>query len=525
MIKDNLHVGKDAREKLISGIRKCADAIGSTMGTGGSNLLIEAIEHPGHMTTNDGATGLAAIRLSDPIEEMGRKILLEAVSRANKANGDGSSTTAMLTAAILEEGMKLLEGNSPMEIKRSLEACIPLIEESINKQKREITVKEVGAVAAISAEDEQIGETIQKIYEEIGKDGIIHWDISKTAEDSYTIGKGITIEGAGFYSPYMCDADQNGNNTNQIRLSSPTVLITKQKISSASDFEKIGGYLNSKEIKDLVVFCDEVDPLVMPDLVKTRMMRGFRFVLVKMPTLWKDWWYEDLAKASGATVIDPVLGLSLKNVSEENLGRFDNILVTKGDTYIDGIKDISAHLKTLEEEGSDEGKIRTARLNSKTARYFVGAHSDSALSYRRLKVEDAISAAWHALQNGVVAGGGVALMNMTKRRWIYERTPGVGAQILLNALRAPYLKILENAGGIKESTIPFEDPTNLLGYDTRTKEVVNMFEAHITDPANIVLNATKNAISVAASVLTANTVVTLPREEDERGAMPNGVVI
>jgi chaperonin GroEL len=186
---DNLYTGKEARDGIIKGIKRCASAVGGTMGTSGYNAIIQAIEQPGHFATNDGATILESIRFADPLEEMGRKILLEAVKRANKQSGDGSSTTTVLCAAIIEEGLKQLDKASPLEIKRSLESCIPLIEESINKQKREITVNEVGQVASISAEDEKIGAMIQEIYQQIGKDGIIHWDISKTFEDNYTIGK------------------------------------------------------------------------------------------------------------------------------------------------------------------------------------------------------------------------------------------------------------------------------------------------------------------------------------------------
>ena len=163
-MKDNLVTGADARNKLIAGVRKVADAVKVTMGTGGSNAIIEAIESPGHLLTNDGWTIANSIVLADPLEDMGRKILLEAINRANKQSGDGSSTTCVLTAAILEEGLKHLDGASPMDIKRALEACVPLIEDAIAKQKRDITVDEVGKVASISAEDESIGAMLQDIY-------------------------------------------------------------------------------------------------------------------------------------------------------------------------------------------------------------------------------------------------------------------------------------------------------------------------------------------------------------------------
>lgn len=523
MRNDNLHT-ENVREKLLAGIKKVSNAVGGTMGTGGSNAIIEAIESPGHLMTNDGYSIANSIMLSDPIEEMGRKILLESINRANKASGDGSSTTAVLTAAIIEEGMLHLKETNPMDIKRSLEACIPTIEASIVEQKVDIGVEEVDKVATISSEDPDIGRLIGDIYKEIGKDGIIYWDISKTVKDTYTIGTGITVEGAGYISPYMCDATEAGQNTNQVRIKNASILIVKQKITSAADFNAIGASLFAKDVKDLVVFCEEYDPLIVPDLVKTRMVRGFRFILVKMPIIWRDHWYADLALASGAKVIDPSVGIPLKDLNESHLGKVGNIVITKDDTFVDGIADVSAHIMALEADGDENSLIRAARLKTKTARYFVGAQSDSALSYRRLKVEDAISASWQALHGGIVAGGGVALCNSSRK--LPDTT---GGKILLNALKAPAKQICTNAGVlVSEGIIPLVEVQEVgakmlypirdnLGFDTRTKKGVDMFDAGIVDPANVVLNAVKNAISVAATVLTAQTVVTLPREEVSQG--------
>jgi chaperonin GroEL len=515
---DNLYTGSEVQEKLIAGIRKVAKAVGSTMGTGGSNAIIEAIEYPGHLQTNDGFSIANAIRLADPIEEMGRRLLVEAINRANKQSGDGSSTTCVLTAAIIEEGLKHLTESSVMDIKRSLEACIPLIEASIEAQKRIITVDEVGAVATISAEDAEIGARIQEIYQQIGKDGLIYWDISKTAEDSYTVGTGITIEGAGYLSAYMCDASESGQNTNQVRLKDAHLLLTKQKISSANDLAGIGAELNTHQIKDLVVFCDDIDPLVVPDLIKTRMVRGFRFVIVKMPILWRDWWFEDLAKASGATVVDPAAGFPLKNLNKSHLGTVGNIIIDKDDTFVDGIKDLTDHIAALNADPDDNNKLRASRLNVHTARYFVGAHSDSALSYRRLKVEDAISASWQALNGGIVAGGGVSLLQASK-----TIPDSVGGKILAVALTIPMAQVIHNGG----SDYVTSDGvfTGNVGLNTKTRQVVDMFDAGIVDPANIVLNAAKNAISVAATVLTATTVVTFPKVDENPLSQRNSVVL
>lgn len=514
-MKDNLYVDDAAREKLMNGVKRIAHAVGGTMGTAGSNAIIEAMESPGHLMTNDGATILDSIVFADPIEDMGRKILREAVSRANKASGDGSSTACVLTAAILEEGSKA-EGHK-MDIKRSLEECLPAIEASIKAQTKYL-IDENGAldytaleqVATISAEDPAIGQHIAEIYTKIGKTGIIHWDISKTAEDSYAIGSGITVEGAGWLSPYMCDADTTGQSTGQIRIKNPSILITKQKISSANDLGDIAQALNGKEIKDLVVFADDIDPLVVPDLIKTRMMRGFRIVIVKMPVLWKGEWFEDLSIATGAVIVDAAAGLPLKSANLASLGSCANIVITKGETFLDGLADMTKHIADLDSVGDDDSKLRASRLNTKTARYFVGAQSDSALSYRRLKVEDAISAAYQALNGGIVAGGGVALRNVALE--LAENPDNVGAKILKKALLAPMRQIMTNAGCDEESYMGGEI-TPVVGFDTKTGKGVNMFEAGIVDPAPIVLNAIKNAISVAASILTAQTVILLPREE------------
>ena len=488
-MKDTLHTGQEARERLQRGIKKCAEAVGATMGTGGSNALIEAIESPGHLPTNDGATILSSMVLADPIEEMGRKILLEAVSRANKQSGDGSSTTTVLTDAIVEEGMKHLGEMTPMQMKRELEACIPLIEEELKKMSRPITVDEVGQVASISAEDPEIGARLQEIYQKIGVDGIVYWDISKTAEDHYTIGTGITIADAGYYTPYMCDVAESGQSAQRISIKNPQILVTKQKITSVLDFEDIASTLNSRSIKDLVVFCDEVDPLVIPDLVKTRMIQGFRIILVKMPVVWKDQWYQDLALASGAKVVDPAAGFPMSSLTENDLGTFGHITVRKDETLIDGIKDMSSHIQALKDEDTDDSNYRAARLETKTARYYVGAYSESALSYRRLKVEDAISASWQALHGGIVVGGGIALVNVATK---------LDNVILREALLQPYERICKNLH--------------------RVFTQVDMENQNVNDPMQVVINAGKNAVSVAATVLTASTVITLPRQEEPESA-------
>lgn len=509
-MKDNIYSGQEALDKLMNGVRKVSNAVGITMGTSGSNSLVECIERPGHFSTNDGFTIANALKLADPVEEIGRKVLVEAINRANKNSGDGSSTTCVLTSAILEGGIKHLHEASPMEIKRSLEACLPLIEESLNKQKKEISVDEVGQVATISAEDEGIGKMIQEIYQKIGKDGVISWDISKSAEDSYSIGTGLTINDATYASPYMGDQVSDTEFSTTANLTDPPVLLCRQKITTGADFGGLFASLYEKGIKEIAIFCDEIEIPAIVHLILTQQKRGFRSVVIKMPIIFRDEWWEDLRIASGGKIIDLASGIHIQDVKEEHLGKFGHIKITREDTYIDGINDMSAHIAKLQEDGSDEALNRAARLNLKTARYFVGAHSESALAYRRLKVEDAINASSCALKNGVVAGGGIALANVA-----YLGEDSVGRAILNDALLAPLKSIIINTGANYENVI--DDLTNQLsptvGFDTKTKKLVDMFEAGIVDPTDVVLNAIKNAIGVAASILTTGTIITLPREE------------
>jgi chaperonin GroEL len=359
-------------------------------------------------------------------------------------------------------------------------------------------------VATISAEDATIGKMIAEIYEKIGVGGIIHWDISKTFEDHYTLGKGITMEQAGLASPYFADMDEKtGQFSNALRWKNAKILITKQKITTAAEFEQLFVGLNASGQKEVVIFCEDYEPTVVPQLVQTRIVQGFKTALVKMPTIFKDHWYADLAATTGATVIDPAAGITFKTMKAEHLGHVANIVIDKENTYLDGTKDVTEHVKSLEADGSDDSMLRVARLNTKTARYYVGATSDSALSYRRLKVEDALHSAYYAIKDGVVPGGGVSLRNCADA--LGDKT--VGEAILAKALLVPEETIARN-GGMKE----YLGKEDNMGLDTRTGEYVNMFDSGIVDTTSVVMNAVRNAVSVAASVLTCGVIIQFPKQ-------------
>ncbi len=329
MIKeDNVYSGEDTLKRLMAGVNKVYSAVAPTLGAAGSNGILEDFAQPGHIITNDGISIAERIVLADPVENIGRNILLEAISRANKQSGDGSTTTCVLTQKILEEGYKVRDKVTPQELKRSLEECLPIIEAAIKDQTKEITVDEVGQVAAISAEDEKIGALIQEVYQKIGKDGILYPDISKSYEDYYTIGQGVKIDGAGVASPYMCDVDEKSMQPQPAAsIKNPKIIVTRQKITNArNDLEAIFGKLARENIKEVVIFADEWEPTVLPDLVQTRFNKSaFRAILIKMPVIWKDQWQEDVAKLTGATIIDPQ-GITFKTMKMEHLGTCENLI-------------------------------------------------------------------------------------------------------------------------------------------------------------------------------------------------------
>jgi chaperonin GroEL len=528
MIKENLHFGEEARTKLMQGVSKVARAVGVTLGTGGSNSLIECIPSPGSFPTNDGYQIANSIRLEDTLEEMGRKILIEAINRANKASGDGSSTTCVLTAAILEEGMKHIGETSPMQIKRELEACFPIIEKSLDDQTQEITVDSVASVASISAEDESIGNMIQEIYQKIGKEGLISWEASKTPEDWYSLGQGLKIDGATYVSPYMCDM-QGQNFKYEATLENPLILLARKKIRSQADLENLVMTLINQQRKELVIFVDEVEPLMIQSFVLARAPQtlGMRILVIKMPVILNDEWWVDLAYATGATVIDEGSGIKLKKIQLEHLGTCGKIKVDQEATYLDGIKDFTKlaaisgqengavfdYIKSLQEDGSDDALRRIARLNTKTAIYHVGAHTEGALKERIDKVEDAINSANVALQAGIVVGGGISFLNAAK-----ELLDTVGGGILKEALQKPTLQIMENAGAIHgDNTL--SDLTGTVGFNSKTGHMEDLMAAGIVNAKSVDLNAIKNAIGVAASILTIGTIVTLPRETENLSGM------
>lgn len=477
--RDNLH--KDARKKLAKGISKIADALKVSYGSAGSNSIIEEDMYPYHRVSNDGKRIAQAIRLADPIENMGANIAKETADKSDQISGDGRKTSVILLDAIVQEGMK--SDATPMEIKRSLTECLPIILDSIDGQTREITVDDVPTIAQIAGESEELGRLYGEIYSEIGKDGVVELDNSNLPETFYEIIDGVRLLGCGFQYPYMAPDGK------RVTYKDPYVLITRQKIANISQLNPILEAITKEGKNELVIFCDDIDVSVSQALGYIHMQGVekdgghliFKTLVIKAPTLWKDWLFDDFAKITGATVIDPTQGTTLKSFRQSYFGTCEKLISTKAETIVLGTKDISAHVQSLEQENTEDAKLRISRLKTKTAILKLGANTESELSHLQGKALDARNASYLALNGGVVKGGGVALHTAS------ELLPDtVGGIILKEALKAPKQTIMGNLG-IKR---------------------IDDFGDDVLDPATVVKNSLTNAISVASTVLSTENVIT-----------------
>lgn len=505
----------NALQGISEGVKACSDIVGKTMGAKGTNVIIEKDEYPGSITTNDGATIIEHLAFSDPLHKRGHSFVKEVTDRSNKNAGDGSTTTVILLNAILEGGIK--SGVNTLDIKESLDACLPLIEQSIDEQTKQITVDDVEPVARIAGESDELASILKGIYGAIGKDGIIHLEGSNTFDTSYATIDGVRFSGTGYLSPFMVhdeDAKKRGVKETKAVYENPLVLVTKAKITHQNDINPLLAKMNQAGKKDLVIFTDDMDSGVARMLVALHTSGVMNILIIKAPVLWKQYVFEDFAKITGSTIIEDASGINFKNWTLNHLGTCGRIVVDKEETVVTGISDISDHIRELKEiaesgnDANNDSARRLSWLQTKTAILKLGAKSESELSYKRLKCEDAISAVRHALHSGIVPGGGITLLNASHRM----NADTVGAMILEKALKVPFYQILENAGIVPGS----KGISGSQGVDVKTGEIVDMLEAGIVDSATVCKNAVRNAIGVASTILTATAFIGIPPKSSEQ---------
>lgn len=505
------NIKENALHGISNGIDIAARIVGKTMGAKGRNIILEEEFEPYKSVTNDGATIVDRMEFSDPLEKMGLSFLKEVVARSNANSGDGSTTTCVLLDAILKEGIKT--GVSTLEIKESLDSLLPVIMQHIDDQTKQITEEEVEQVATIAGESAEIGKLLSGIYKRIGKDGIINLEHSGTYDTNYVFIEGVRFSNTGYLSPYMVyeeDKRKNEEKETKAVYHNPTILVTKRKITHINDINPLLEAMQKQGKKDLVIFTDDMDSGVASLLVKAHQDRIINVLIIKAPVIWKDLVFDDFAKITGATIVEDSTGINFKNLEMKHLGTCGKITVDKEETTVIGTADISDHINELKEIGDESSLRRLSWLQTKTAILKLGANSETELSYKRLKVEDAIHSSQSALQNGIVAGGGVCLLNVSA---LMPHT--IGGNILRVAFEAPARQIRANAGAPVCNYL--YSGKDVGGFNAATgEEIGNMFEAGIVDSAKVVKQAVRNALGIASTVLTCSDMLAIPPKSQEQ---------
>lgn len=526
-----LKFSEDARQAMLRGVDKLANAVKVTIGPKGRNVVLDK-EFTAPLITNDGVTIAKEIELEDPYENMGAKLVQEVANKTNEIAGDGTTTATVLAQAMIQEGLKnMTSGANPVGIRQGIDKAVAVAIESLHNISQKVENKEeIAQVGAISAADEEVGRYISEAMEKVGNDGVISIEESNGFNTELEVVEGMQFD-RGYQSPYMVtDSDKM-----IAELERPYILITDKKISSFQDILPLLEQIVQSN-RPILIVADEVEGDALTNLVLNRMRGTFTAVAVKAPGFGdrRKAMLEDLAIVTGAQVITDDLGLELKEATLDMLGTANKVEVTKDNTtVVDGDGDTAnidarvGQLKAqIEETDSDFDREklqeRLAKLAGGVAVIKVGAASETELKERKLRIEDALNSTRAAVEEGIVAGGGTALMNIFKDVQAIEAEgdEATGVNIVLKALQAPVRQIAENAG--LEGSVIVERMKNAepgIGYNAATDEWVNMLEAGIVDPTKVTRSALQHAASVAAMFLTTEAVVAnIP--EDKGNDMP-----
>ncbi|QLK86449.1 chaperonin GroEL [Staphylococcus sp. 17KM0847] len=529
-----LKFSEDARQAMLRGVDQLANAVKVTIGPKGRNVVLDK-EFSAPLITNDGVTIAKEIELEDPYENMGAKLVQEVANKTNEIAGDGTTTATVLAQAIIQEGLKnVTSGANPVGIRQGIDKAVAVAVQALHDISQKVENKEeIAQVGAISAADEEVGRYISEAMEKVGNDGVISIEESNGFNTELDVVEGMQFD-RGYQSPYMVtDSDKM-----IAELENPYILITDKKITSFQDILPLLEQVVQSN-RPILIVADEVEGDALTNLVLNRMRGTFTAVAVKAPGFGdrRKAMLEDLAILTGAQVITEDLGLELKETSIDMLGTASKVEVTKDNTtVVDGNGDptnIDARVNQLKaqieetESDFDREKLqeRLAKLAGGVAVIKVGAASETELKERKLRIEDALNSTRAAVEEGIVAGGGTALMNVFKEVEAIEATGDIetGVNIVLKALQAPVRQIAENAG--LEGSVIVEQMKNAepgVGYNAATDEWVNMLEAGIVDPTKVTRSALQHAASVAAMFLTTEAVVASLPEEKGNDVPPMG---
>lgn len=509
----------DARSAMVRGVDILADTVKVTLGPKGRNVVLEK-SFGSPLITNDGVTIAKEIELEDHFENMGAKLVSEVASKTNDIAGDGTTTATVLTQAIVREGIKnVTAGANPIGIRRGIETAVATAVESLKNNAIPVANKEaIAQVAAVSSRSEKVGEYISEAMEKVGKDGVITIEESRGMETELEVVEGMQFD-RGYLSQYMVTDSEKM----VADLENPYILITDKKISNIQEIlPLLESILQSN--RPLLIIADDVDGEALPTLVLNKIRGTFNVVAVKAPGFGdrRKAMLEDIAILTGGTVITEDLGLELKDATIEALGQAARVTVDKDSTVIvegagnpEAISHRVAVIKsqietTTSEFDREKLQERLAKLSGGVAVIKVGAATETELKEMKLRIEDALNATRAAVEEGIVAGGGTALVNVIPAVADLELTgdEATGRNIVLRALEEPVRQIAHNAGF--EGSIVIDRLKNAelgTGFNAATGEWINMIEEGIIDPVKVSRSALQNAASVASLILTTEAVV------------------
>ncbi len=523
---------ENARHSLLKGVDKLADTVKTTLGPKGRNVVLEK-SYGAPDITNDGVTIAKSIELENHFENMGAKLVSEAAQKTNDIAGDGTTTATVLTQAIVREGMKnVTAGANPVGIRRGIETATKAAVDELHKISHKVSTKdEIAQVASVSSASTEVGNLIADAMEKVGHDGVITIEESKGIDTELSVVEGMQFD-RGYLSQYMV----TDNDKMEADLDNPYILITDKKISNIQDILPLLQEI-VQQGKSLLIIADDVDGEALPTLVLNKIRGTFNVVAVKAPGFGdrRKAMLEDIAILTGGTVISSDLGLELKDTKIDQLGKAGKVTVTKDSTTIvegAGSKEAIAERvdqikKQIADTTSDFDREklqeRLAKLAGGVAVIKVGAATETELKERKYRIEDALNATRAAVEEGYVAGGGTALVDVMKS--IQDTVKGdsedaeTGVKIVMKALGAPVRQIAENAGkdgAVILDHLEHEDPE--VGYNAATNKWENMVKAGIIDPTKVTRSALQNAASIAALLLTTEAVVADTPEDDKNQA-------
>jgi len=540
-MEKNISFGKDARQKLLSGVNQLADAVICTLGPSGRNVFIQKQGEP--VSTKDGVSVAEEVYLQDPIENVGAQAVKQVSIKVAKKAGDGTTTATLLAREIYKQGLSELENSNAVEIKRGIEiATKEVIKYLQDNYSKEITDEEqLKQVATISGNNDiEIGNLITTAMDKVGRDGVVTIEESKTGETYLETVEGMQFN-RGYKSPYFV----TDNNTMTSVLDNPLILITDKRIQHVKEMLPLLESV-SQQNKSLLIIADDIDGEALSTLVVNKMRGILKVVAVKAPEFGdkKKAMLEDIAALTGGTVVSEEKGMKLDKFNLDWFGKSRKVTVGKDDTTIVDGKGSEEVIKTRLEELKEqidntvspyEKEIlqdRLAKLIGGVAMIHVGGHTEVEMKERKDRVDDALHATKAALEEGILPGGGIALLHAAKflssklthgEITLSHKDQRKGIEIIVQSIQSPFEQILLNAGWVKEDietqkSILTHGDDKWLGYNSRTQQVVDMFTEGIVDPTKVTRLALENAASVAGTMLITECVITTVKKKDEQEA-------